>query len=376
MGVSFGADVIKRARQLIFVLRETVTSHTSSLLIHDERTETLRDALLQLCPPLRPLEGPLAVVRTDSAPGFAALRDDQVLHRQGITIELGHTKNVNKNPVSEKAVRELEDELLRDDPNGGPVTPLALALATNRLNSRLRGNGLSARELWTQRDQFTSEQIPVNDKDVIIAQHNRRLANHGPSVKSKAPTRPPPLPDTDIQVGDLVYLQTDRSKTQSRHRYLVCTVENEWCNIRKFIGNQLRSTSYRVRRSDCLKVPSDFPPLPSQQYQPQECDDESAQPLTVTTDHSHSMPDPPDFSTASNDCIPPLNSPDVMTVPPEPRPPAPPDIPHELSTPHDEPVSLSAPSVPSGTLAMPSPDRRYPQRSHRIPSYLTDYVLK
>ena len=37
IGRSFAADVIKRSHQLIFVLRETVTSYTSSLYLEDER---------------------------------------------------------------------------------------------------------------------------------------------------------------------------------------------------------------------------------------------------------------------------------------------------------------------------------------------------
>ena len=374
VGVSFAADVIKRARQLIFVIRETVTAYTSSILIPDERADTLRDALLQLCLPLRPLEGPLAVVRTDPAPGFVALRNDDLLRRQGVELELGHAKNVNKNPVAEKAIRELEDELLRDDPHGGPITPLALALATNRLNSRLRGTGLSARELWTQRDQFTSEQIPITDKDVITKQHNKRLSNHGPSVKSKAPSRPPPSPDLDIQIGDLVYLRTERSKTHSRSRYLVCNIEGEWCNIRKFVGSQLRSSSYRVRRSDCLKVPSDCSPLPGWQSRPSESTSDDADDLSFTTvtTGARPPPHPPDLSAEKDVLQPPHGSPDSTSLPSDPRPPDPPDIPCELSTPQDEPL----PSDFTTTPCVPLASRRYPERNHRAPSYLSDYVLK
>lgn len=49
LGQSFAADVIKRSRQLVLVLRETVTSYTSSQLLQDERHQTLRDALTQVC---------------------------------------------------------------------------------------------------------------------------------------------------------------------------------------------------------------------------------------------------------------------------------------------------------------------------------------
>ena len=102
VGVSFAADVIKRARQLILVVRECITSYTSTLLLEDERRLTLRDALIRLCIPLRPLGGPPAVIRTDPAPGFRAIVGDELLSHHRLTVELGRVKNHNKNPVAEK----------------------------------------------------------------------------------------------------------------------------------------------------------------------------------------------------------------------------------------------------------------------------------
>ena len=86
VGVLFAADVIKRSRQLVLVLRECVTSVTAATLLEDERHNTLRDALIRLCVQLRPLDGPTAVVRTNPAPGFKALRDDQLLKHHRITL--------------------------------------------------------------------------------------------------------------------------------------------------------------------------------------------------------------------------------------------------------------------------------------------------
>ena len=100
IGRSLAADVIKRFRQLIFVLRETMTSYTSSVSLEDERHQTLCDAIVKLCLELRPKDGPPAVIRTDP-----------LLKKHRITIELGQAKNPNKNPVAERAVQELETEL-------------------------------------------------------------------------------------------------------------------------------------------------------------------------------------------------------------------------------------------------------------------------
>ena len=49
VGQSFAGDVIKRSRQLILALRETVTSYKRTILLQDERHQTLRHAVIQLC---------------------------------------------------------------------------------------------------------------------------------------------------------------------------------------------------------------------------------------------------------------------------------------------------------------------------------------
>ena len=118
VGVSFAADVIKPSRQLVLVLRECVTSFTATTLLEDERHHALRDAIIRLCPQLSPLDGPPAVVRTDLASGFKALAEDQQLKHHRITIEVGNAKN----PVLERVVQEIENEFLRSDLLGGPVS--------------------------------------------------------------------------------------------------------------------------------------------------------------------------------------------------------------------------------------------------------------
>ena len=52
-----------------------------------------------------------------------------------------------------------------------------------------------------------------------------------------------------------MYLYSDKDKTHSRPRYLVSSVENEWCFLRKFVGKQLRHNAYKVHRDDCFTIP-------------------------------------------------------------------------------------------------------------------------
>lgn len=107
LGVTFAADVIKRGKQLIFVLRESVSSLTNACIIENERHDTLRDAIIQLYIGLRSLDGPVAIIRTDAAPGFASLCNDELLNRYRIKVEIGRVKNPNKNPVADKLFANL-----------------------------------------------------------------------------------------------------------------------------------------------------------------------------------------------------------------------------------------------------------------------------
>ena len=143
-------------------------------------------------------------------------------------------------------------------PVRGAITQVLLSIATANLNARVRNRGMSARELWTQRDQFTNEQLPLNDYRIIREQHELRNANHEQSRQSKSPRgRGSVHAQQHIDTGDIVYLYSDKSKLRSRCRYLVVSTEGDWLNISKFTGTQLRATSYRVKRTECYKVLSE-----------------------------------------------------------------------------------------------------------------------
>ena len=194
VGVSFSADVI----------RECITSYTTGCIIEDERSETLRSALIRMCIELKPLDGPSAVVRVDPAPGFSSLSNDKLLSHYGLSLEIGRVKNCNKNPMAERAIQELVHELLSQDPVGGSVTSLTLSVAIARLNSRIRGRGLSSREMWVQRDQCSNAQIPFSDTNLIQEQQQQRLINHPYSEASKTPVMHVPTTLTNIGYVNMI----------------------------------------------------------------------------------------------------------------------------------------------------------------------------
>ena len=110
-GISFAADVMKRARQLILVLRETVTSYTRTCFLDDEMTSSLRSGLMCMCLELCPMDGSQCAIRVDGAPGFKSLVNDKVLKSHNMRVEIGRAKNVNRNPVAEHCIQESESEI-------------------------------------------------------------------------------------------------------------------------------------------------------------------------------------------------------------------------------------------------------------------------
>ena len=134
VGIRFPCDVIQRSRQFILLIRECITSFTSACIIPDEKRSSLRSGLLQLILPLHAVNA--ATARTDPAPGFQAITRDHSFIEFNISFDLGQSKNINKNPIAEKAVQELEKEILQQDPSGDPISSVSLACAVSRLNTR------------------------------------------------------------------------------------------------------------------------------------------------------------------------------------------------------------------------------------------------
>ena len=302
IGLNYSADVMKRYGQLVLILRETVSSFTCTHLISNETRSVLQEGLIQLCSQVRPHSDRDIFIRTDPAPGFKALVGDAFLKSLRIFVVLGNAKNKNKNPVSERAVEELGLEILHAFPDGGPISPSGLAVVTNTMNSRIRYHGLSSYEIFTQRDQLTSEPLPLNDKQLIQTQFLHRSLNHGPSALSKSHGKGVSL-SHNISVGDLVYVKSEKDKTKSRDKYLVISVSNNRCSLRKFTTNQLRAQSYDLPIADVYPIQSSVL-LHSSPQHVRGLDDDAA-------------------SLAGDDLVPPsASSPPAVTLPDDDTPPA------------------------------------------------------
>ena len=163
-GKAFSSDVLRRTKQKILVTRDVFSSYTTAVFIPDEKAESLRSALLTTTSQLR---APSSIVRIDAAPGFQSLKSDKTLSSHGIALDFGRIKNKNSNATVDKGIQELENELVRIEREGKPLTPLALEEALGNLNSRIRSRGLSSKEIILRRDQCSGREIDIKDDALL-----------------------------------------------------------------------------------------------------------------------------------------------------------------------------------------------------------------
>ena len=293
-GSQFACDVMRRSRQKIMVIRDTLTSYTMARIIPNEQANTLRSAIIETTADLKSAQG--ATIRVDGATSFQALLHDPGLESHGLSLQMGRLKNVNKNPVAEKGVQELEIELRKRYPDGRSITPSELAVTVATLNSRIRSRGLSAKEILHQRDNITGEKLNLKDSLLAQEQLHQRLSNHAPSAKSKAP-KGGPATKAPISPGDLVYIKGDGDKHKARDRYLVTDCDDTFVTVHKLIGSQFRSRGYQLKYSEVYKVPCASPLAGRKNSYIQSCCDDSdssdeANHLSISAEcHEHSVLD-------------------------------------------------------------------------------------
>ena len=259
VGGKFSADIIKRCSQKIFCIRETVTSYTLAEIIPNETAESVSNAIERLCNLLRPSTASQITIRVDPASAhqslFKSLKCHNNLALKNINLELGRILNKNKNPIIDRAIRELHREIIILQPSGGQISQNLLSQAVANLNCRYRNTGLSSQELWTQRDQITNQQLPISDREVIIQQHEKRLNNHKHSENSKSHGKPP-HPTAKVKIGSLVFVYNDREKTSARDRYMVTKIDGNNVKLRKFTNKYFGIKEYDAKLQEIYPVPS------------------------------------------------------------------------------------------------------------------------
>ena len=356
IGSHYNADILNRACQAILVIRENVSSFTFAQIITDERAHTLKRALIIALSDMLSGTGPDITVRADPGSGWRALQSDKELLSKGIRLQLGHEKYKNKNSIVDKAISELHSEINRVHQNSGKITEITLAEAVSNMNNRIREPGLSAREIWLKRDQFTGCQLPVDDKILLENKYANRQKSHHASAKHQARGKTHPV-FTDIHIGDLVYINSERDKTKPKDRYIVLEVSRNPpydVKVQKFVGAQLRSRIYDVKGGDLIKVKSHKFPLVNS-----ESSDEDEKEIKEK--------DEPEFEEISEEEA--LSEEEASSE-------------EDSSSSEVDEVAAAAPQEPVAAVAprRPSPQPevvpRRPSRNRRPPAWSKDYIMQ
>ena len=149
-----------------------------------------------------------------------------MLGKYGIKLDTGRLKNPHKNPVAEKAIQELQEELTQ-------IGSIWLCSERGDIAADSRQTELpSAKEVIFQCDQHSGEQLSFNDVNLARNQEVKRVAIHPSSARSKA-KGVPFATDGRMEVGDPVYIKREKSKGKARDRYLITKIEGDYAILQK-----------------------------------------------------------------------------------------------------------------------------------------------
>ena len=216
----FVSDVMKRSKQLIMVTRDSFSDFITTAIIKSETAEDLKEGLILTTSTVR--KSSKITVRTDNAPGFVALKksNDKDMAKLNIVLELSDPINKNGVAIVDKAIQELEKEIMKISPEGSQISSSDLARATMALNSRIRNRNLSSHEILFSREQYTGDNIKLDDKDLAEEKKAKKQQNHRYSEKSKFSGRKEPS-GANARKGDRVHIKSEGSKHELRDVYIV-----------------------------------------------------------------------------------------------------------------------------------------------------------
>ena len=90
-GTYCNADILKRNKQKILVLRDNLTSYTLTKLVNSETKDDLRAGNISLTLPMKP--NMTTTIMVDPHTSFVSLKDNKLLKENGIKLQFGHEKN-------------------------------------------------------------------------------------------------------------------------------------------------------------------------------------------------------------------------------------------------------------------------------------------
>ena len=263
IGTHMAADVIERNGQKILVVRDKLSQFTRASLIPDQTADTLRQFLLSMVLDILPDSG--TNIRVDGATAFQTLERESatngtLLKQLNIIIEVGRLVNKNKNPVGENAVKEVLKEILRHTECKGQVSHTDLDVIMKNINSRIRSNGLSAKEMMFKRDLVTNKDISVTQEDISkqLQDNRKELSIRSQKSKQRYLTK---TPSQSFQIGQLVLLRNAVNKITPRDLYIVEDIhiqdETTYYLVRK-MQSSLNHRLYKVLPDELILAPTEM----------------------------------------------------------------------------------------------------------------------
>ena len=231
-GCYFHADIIKRSKQKIFIMRDQFSSLTTATLVKSEQAEDLKEAIILLTTPIRLSSN--ITIRVDAATAFQSLAKDKDLLDLGITIEIGDVHNKNSNAVVDRACAELEEELTKLHPSAEQLQPTSVAKAILLLNKKIRRKDkLTAQEIHFSRDHVTHQNLLLDDASIRDSQLTARQLSE------------PVQPQHQPQAGDTVVTTNKRPKHKARDVFIVTNATPQAVTMQKL--DNLFSTTTTLR---------------------------------------------------------------------------------------------------------------------------------
>ena len=256
-GTRFSADVLIEKGQHILLCREKLSQFTTTYMLQDETKESIEEGLISSLIDMVPEDG--AVIQVDPGPSLVSLSNDanSVLLNFNIKIDVGRVHNKQKNPIAENAIKEFRKEWLRLKPDGAQLSDMERAQITASMNKRIRLNGLAPKEVMLKRNLKNHEPVQVDDNLEGQAQYDRKVQNNAKQlIKDKLSKQIPQKPT--LQIGDLIYIIADLSKSRGREQFIVtkCFVKSDvhWIVARKF-QKGLRNKEYLLKADEVILAP-------------------------------------------------------------------------------------------------------------------------
>ena len=262
-GQAFTVDILRMAKKIIVIAVENFSGFVSAVFSHSEKQEDLLDGIISAVTPFKSIS--LANVRVDQAPAFKAIfKKPAELRDLNIELELGECKNKNALALVDKKMQEIEQEIKKFAPNKNKINVKILAKAVSVVNEKIRHQGLSAKEILFSRDQYTQENLNINDEEIAEEKMNIRKQENIYSAKSKASV-PEQAKPAGASKGHLVFLKREGDKLERRDLYLVIDATESEISICKLpaalsgetsIQFQPHNIRYKVKQTEVFLAPN------------------------------------------------------------------------------------------------------------------------